>query len=130
MGSPPLPPTAEEPPVSDEAVPQTVVQPSASVPDTIVPAAPSASQAPTRTAPQPPPAAPADVAPALDAAFTGVRYRPLRFHAAGGLGEVYVAQDAELNREVALKRIRDGRHSGDAAERFRREGEITGRLEH
>src|SRR5437764_365578 len=33
------------------------------------------------------------------------RYRPLRFHAAGGLGEVLVARDEELHREVALKRM-------------------------
>src|SRR5256885_12590676 len=35
------------------------------------------------------------------------RYRPLRPHARGGLGEVLVAEDEELNRSVALKRIQD-----------------------
>ncbi|HEY7428643.1 MAG TPA: serine/threonine-protein kinase [Gemmataceae bacterium] len=59
------------------------------------------------------------------------RYRVLRFHAAGGLGEVYVAEDTELHREVALKEIKrqhaDGR---DARSRFVLEGKVTGRLEH
>jgi serine/threonine-protein kinase len=59
------------------------------------------------------------------------RYRTLRLHAQGGLGEVHVAEDAELHREVALKRIRQ-RHAGDAESRrrFLLEAEITGRLEH
>jgi serine/threonine-protein kinase len=59
------------------------------------------------------------------------RYRALRLHAQGGLGEVHVAEDAELHREVALKRIQQ-RHAGDAESRrrFLLEAEITGRLEH
>src|SRR5262249_11928723 len=60
----------------------------------------------------------------------GSRYRPVRFHAKGGLGEVHVAEDTELNREVALKRIQD-RHVQDATSRrsFLREAEITAKLE-
>src|SRR5262245_53395365 len=59
------------------------------------------------------------------------RYRPVGFHARGGLGEVHVAEDSELGRRVALKGIRD-QFADDAASRgrFVREAEITGRLEH
>jgi tetratricopeptide (TPR) repeat protein/tRNA A-37 threonylcarbamoyl transferase component Bud32 len=61
----------------------------------------------------------------------GLRYRPLHFHKGGGLGEVFVAHDEELNREVALKRIRPERQDdADSRRRFMREAEITGRLEH
>jgi serine/threonine protein kinase/tetratricopeptide (TPR) repeat protein len=61
----------------------------------------------------------------------GVRYRPVRFHARGGLGEVFVARDEEVHREVALKRMQP-RHADDPdiRRRFLREAEITGRLEH
>jgi serine/threonine protein kinase len=59
------------------------------------------------------------------------RYRPIRFHARGGLGEVHVAEDAELHREVALKRLQL-RHaaSPEVTRRFLREAEITARLQH
>jgi tetratricopeptide (TPR) repeat protein len=57
------------------------------------------------------------------------RYQPLRFHARGGLGEVFLAEDRELRREIALKFIRPGREQA-ARRRFVREAEITGRLEH
>jgi hypothetical protein len=61
----------------------------------------------------------------------GFRYRVLRPHAKGGLGEVFVALDQELHREVALKEIQA--HHADNANsrgRFVLEAEITGRLEH
>ena len=61
----------------------------------------------------------------------GQRFRVLRPHARGGLGAVYVALDAELNREVALKQILD-RHADDpiSRQRFLLEAEVTGGLEH
>jgi serine/threonine protein kinase len=61
----------------------------------------------------------------------GQRFRVLRPHAQGGLGAVFVALDAELNREVALKKILD--HHADnqvSRARFLIEAEITGGLEH
>ncbi len=61
----------------------------------------------------------------------GTRFRILRPHARGGLGQVSVALDEELHREVALKEIQDHR-ADDAASRARfvLEAEITGGLEH
>ena len=61
----------------------------------------------------------------------GQRFRVLRPHARGGLGEVFVALDSELHREVALKQILD-RHADDptSRQRFLLEAEITGGLEH
>jgi tRNA A-37 threonylcarbamoyl transferase component Bud32 len=61
----------------------------------------------------------------------GQRFRVLRPHARGGLGIVFVALDTELHREVALKQILDG-HADDltSRQRFLREAEITGGLEH
>ncbi|HEX4150047.1 MAG TPA: protein kinase, partial [Pirellulales bacterium] len=62
---------------------------------------------------------------------SGPRFRIVRPHAKGGLGEVFVAVDGELNRHVALKHIQD-RHADDAMvrNRFLLEAEITGGLEH
>jgi serine/threonine-protein kinase len=59
------------------------------------------------------------------------RFRIVRPHARGGLGEVFVALDAELNREVALKQIRD-QHADhpESRSRFVLEAQITGGLEH
>lgn len=92
----------------------------------------------SRTLPQlsgtlPAAAAPPDDQPASDdaAAASAMRFRILRPHAKGALGEVFVARDDELNREVALKRIRD--HHVDTPQnraRFLLEAEVTGGLEH
>ncbi len=52
-------------------------------------------------------------------------------HATGGLGEVFKARDTELNREVAVKRIKS-RYADDAGSRrrFLTEAELTARLDH
>jgi serine/threonine protein kinase len=61
----------------------------------------------------------------------GGRFRPLRRHARGGVGEVRVALDEELQREVALKELQPQfADHPESRERFVREAEITGYLEH
>jgi eukaryotic-like serine/threonine-protein kinase len=59
------------------------------------------------------------------------RFQIVRPHARGGLGAVFVALDAELHREVALKQILD-KHADnpDSRHRFLLEAEVTGGLEH
>jgi serine/threonine-protein kinase len=61
----------------------------------------------------------------------GTRFRILRPHAKGGLGQVSVALDQERDRSVALKEIQD-RHADhfDSRARFILEAEITAKLEH
>jgi serine/threonine protein kinase/polyhydroxyalkanoate synthesis regulator phasin len=61
----------------------------------------------------------------------GQRFRVLRPHAQGGLGAVFVALDAELHREVALKQILE-KHADNpvSRQRFLLEAEVTGGLEH
>jgi eukaryotic-like serine/threonine-protein kinase len=80
-----------------------------------------------------------DHAELVDAAFREAeqppspvgRFRVLRLHARGGMGEVSVAHDEELKRDVAFKEIR-AEYAGDASARarFLQEAEITGSLEH
>jgi tRNA A-37 threonylcarbamoyl transferase component Bud32 len=83
------------------------------------------------TVPPQRPANPSPPAPAAGDLSSPERFRPLRLHAEGGLGEVHLAQDCELRREVALKRIRDEyADDPDSRHRFLREAEITGGLEH
>ncbi len=61
----------------------------------------------------------------------GQRFVMLRELARGGLGEVFVARDHELDREVALKKILDGKSpSSEVRQRFVAEAKITGGLEH
>ena len=59
------------------------------------------------------------------------RFQKIKLHAKGGLGEISIAVDRQLQRDVALKEIQahcDNDHS--ARQRFVFEAEVTGRLEH
>ena len=59
------------------------------------------------------------------------RFRVMRAHAEGGLGRVFVAYDTKVGREVALKEMKSERADDfDSRDRFTREAEITGNLEH
>lgn len=55
----------------------------------------------------------------------------LQFHDKGGLGVVFRAKEANINREVAVKFIhRNLIHHAESRSRFELEAEVTGRLEH
>ena len=58
------------------------------------------------------------------------RFKIIRHHSQGGLGVVYLAEDLELHRQVALKQIREDRVDEDYRAKFRQEAEVTGQLEH
>ncbi|MGL4422107.1 MAG: serine/threonine-protein kinase, partial [Gemmataceae bacterium] len=58
------------------------------------------------------------------------RYERRAFIAAGGLGQVFSGWDRELGRAVALKFVKASVATPEAIQRFVREAEITGRLEH
>jgi serine/threonine-protein kinase len=85
-----------------------------------VPATPSSPELDATSAHVPPSALPAHA-----------RFQVLRPHARGGLGEVFVARDEELKREVALKEIQERHaHNPESRARFLLEAEVTGGLEH
>ena len=66
----------------------------------------------------------------IDTLFDG-RYRIVRKLGAGGMADVYLAEDQELGRRVAIK-ILNNRHANDAQfiERFRREAKNAAALNH
>src|SRR6185312_11795126 len=67
--------------------------------------------------------------PASDS-LIGNRYRVQRRIGKGGMGEVMLARDEQVGREVAIKRMRAANPSQRAIARFLREASVQGRLEH
>jgi tetratricopeptide (TPR) repeat protein/tRNA A-37 threonylcarbamoyl transferase component Bud32 len=57
------------------------------------------------------------------------RYLLKQFHARGGMGEIWLAEDCDVGRAVALKKMRR-KGTPEEEERFLREARITGQLEH
>lgn len=94
--------------------------------------APNADQKPGEKSDEEPPRVTLlDTISAPDGTRQMSRYTLTRVHGEGGLGRVWLARDAALNREVALKEIRDDKKvSKDTSLRFLREAQITGQLEH
>src|ERR687896_1523416 len=66
----------------------------------------------------------------INTLFDG-RYRVMRKLGAGGMADVYLAEDQELGRRVAIKILND-RHANDEqfVERFRREAKSAAGLSH
>ncbi len=57
-------------------------------------------------------------------------YEILSLIARGGMGEVYLAQDRQLHRRVALKLVRRGMDSADLIRHFKREERLLASLNH
>jgi tetratricopeptide (TPR) repeat protein/tRNA A-37 threonylcarbamoyl transferase component Bud32 len=63
--------------------------------------------------------------------IVGKRYRVIRFIARGGMGEVYEAEDLELQVHIALKSIASERaEDAPALERFKREIQLARKITH
>ena len=62
--------------------------------------------------------------------LAGTRYRLIERIGSGGMGLVYLAEDAALGRRVAIKILDVPDSSGDLAARLRREAHILASLEH
>jgi lipoprotein NlpI/tRNA A-37 threonylcarbamoyl transferase component Bud32 len=56
------------------------------------------------------------------------RYEVKRFHARGGMGEIWVADDPHIGREVAVKRLKSS--SQGIHDRFLAEAQVAGQLQH
>ena len=62
--------------------------------------------------------------------FSNSHYRIIREIARGGMGTVYLAEDTQLTREVAIKVLNTADQGTEMRQRMRREAEIIARLEH
>jgi serine/threonine-protein kinase len=58
------------------------------------------------------------------------RYEPVRLIGRGGLGEVTLARDTDIDRNVAVKRLRSDVTTEDGVDRFADEIRTVGQLEH
>ncbi|HET8780774.1 MAG TPA: serine/threonine-protein kinase [Pyrinomonadaceae bacterium] len=65
-----------------------------------------------------------------DPDFSGTKYTFVKELARGGMGTVYLAEDAELNRQVAIKVLSTPEMTDDLRRRMIREAQIIARLEH
>jgi PAS domain S-box-containing protein len=62
---------------------------------------------------------------------SGPRYSLSNLHAAGGIGEIWLARDVNIDRDVAVKKLQTQRAPSELAKiRFLREARITGQLDH
>jgi PAS domain S-box-containing protein len=72
-----------------------------------------------------------DLTVTLDVPLALQRYTRMRLHATGGIGQIWVARDRDLGREIALKELRsDKARSSLHSKRFLREARITAQLAH
>jgi serine/threonine protein kinase len=62
--------------------------------------------------------------------FSGTKYSFVKELARGGMGTVYLAEDTELNRQVAIKVLNTPQMTEDLRRRMIREAQIIARLEH
>lgn len=62
--------------------------------------------------------------------FSGTKYTFVQELARGGMGTVYLAEDTELNRQVAIKVLSTPEMTDDLRRRMVREAKIIARLEH
>lgn len=78
-----------------------------------------------------PPSKPALTATATSGIMSSAdRYVEKRFHAKGGIGQVWLARDLNFGREVALKELLPERRDELSERRFLIEAKVTGQLEH
>lgn len=62
--------------------------------------------------------------------FSGTKYRVIRELGHGGMGTVYLAEDSDLHREIAIKVLSPSPNESELARRMVREAQIIARLEH
>ena len=67
---------------------------------------------------------------AVEPDFSATKYQLTNELARGGMGTVYLAEDAELNRQVAIKVLNPPDVAQDLKQRMIREAQIIARLEH